>query len=127
MNNRKSALAVGAAVVAVVVMAASAQAWNSRINHVTFSGAVSLPGVGLSAGTYTFELAPPSGGLDVVRVTSRDGRRVFYTGFTQVVMRPAGLGRDDIVTFGEARTGHAAPIDVWFPVGAETGHRFLYR
>jgi hypothetical protein len=127
MNNHKSVLAVGAAVVAVVVMAASAQAWTSRINHVTFSGAISLPGVALPAGTYTFELAPPSGGLDVVRVTSRDARRVFYSGFTQIVMRPAGLGRDDIVTFGEARNGQAAPIDVWFPVGSATGHRFLYR
>ena len=126
MNNRKSVLA-GAAVVAVLVMAASAQAWTSRINHVTFSGAVALPGVTLSAGTYTFELAPPSGGLDVVRVTSRDGQRVFYTGFTQAVMRPAGLGSEDIVTFGEARQGQAPPIDAWFPVGSPTGRRFLYR
>jgi hypothetical protein len=126
MNNRNSVL-VGAAVVALVVMAASAHAWTSRINYVTFSGAVSLPGVVLPSGTYTFELAPPSGGLDVVRVSSRDNRRVFYFGFTQAVLRPAGLGQNDIVTFGEAASGQAAPIEAWFPLGSETGHRFIYR
>ena len=127
MNNRRSVLAAGAVAVALVVMAASAHAWTSRINDVTFTRAVSLPGVVLPTGTYTFELSPPSGGLDVVRVSSHDGRRVFYSGFTQAVMRPAGLGRHDIVTFGEAASGQVAPIDAWFPVGSETGRRFLYR
>jgi hypothetical protein len=128
MNNRKRAVVAVAAVAAVIGMAVSVQAaWVSRINHLTFSGPVALPGVALASGTYTFELAPPSGGLDVVRVTSRDGRRVFFQGFTNAVLRPGGLGKDDVVTFGEAPAGQAAPIDTWYPVGSPTGHRFIYR
>jgi hypothetical protein len=88
---------------------------------------VALPGVVLPSGRYTFELAPPSGGLDVVRVTSRDGRRVMFQGFTNVVKRPAGLGENDLVTFGERAAGQPAPIDTWYPVGSPIGHRFIYR
>ena len=128
MNNRKSVMGIGIVAVALVVMAASANAAIfSRVNHLTFSGSVALPGVVLPSGTYTFEAAPPSGGLDVVRVSSRDGRRIFYMGFTQAVMRPAGLGQNDLVTFGESASGQAPPIETWFPVGSPTGHRFTYR
>ena len=129
MNNRKSLLRIGVVALALVVMAGSAYAalMTSRINYLTFSGTVALPGVVLPAGTYTFELAPPSGGLDIVRVSSRDGRRTFFMGFTQTALRPAGLGQNDLVTFGESASGRPAPIDTWFPVGAETGRRFIYR
>src|SRR5688572_9768318 len=62
----------------------------NTVNHLTFSGAVSIPGAVLPAGTYTFEALK----ADVVRVSSRDGLRVFYTGFTHQVPRPNMLGRD---------------------------------
>ena len=47
-----------------------------RTTHFTFSGTVQLPGVTLPAGTYTFEVANPDGGSDIVRVhepRSEDG------------------------------------------------------
>jgi hypothetical protein len=58
-------------------------------NHLTFSGPVGLPGVTLPGGTYTFEMIPLHS--DIVRVLSRDGLRVYFTGFTARVARPAGL------------------------------------
>jgi hypothetical protein len=128
MSNRKRALVAAVAVIGVLAGGASVHAaFVSRVNHLTFSGTVSLPGAILPQGTYTFELAPPSGGLDVVRVTTRDGKRVMFHGFTNVVNRPAGLGENQLVTFGERAAGQPAPIDTWYPVGSPIGRRFIYR
>jgi hypothetical protein len=128
MKNRKRVLTALAVAAVVGALGVSAQAaWISRVNHLTFSGSVALPGVVLPAGSYTFEAAPPSGGLDVVRVITRDGKRVMFQGFTNAVMRPAGLGPNDLVTFGEKAPGQPAPIDTWYPVGSSTGRRFIYR
>lgn len=129
MTSRKRALVAAVTVaVGVIAGAVSAQAsFVTRINHLTFSGTVALPGVVLPAGSYTFELAPPSGGLDIVRVSTRDGKRVMFHGFTTTVVRPAGLGELDLVTFGERASGQPAPIDTWYPVGSPVGRRFIYR
>jgi hypothetical protein len=95
----------------------------SRVNHLTFSAAVRLPGTLLTPGTYTFEAGPQGNSLDIVRVTTRDGRRILYTGFTTLVTRPA---RGPMVSFGEAPAGAPQPIDVWYEDGARMGHRFRY-
>lgn len=95
-------------------------------NRLTFSQPVALPGVTLAAGTYTFERATPGGASNVIRVSSPDGRRVFFTGFTESVTRPAGLG-NRLVTFGEAANGAPRPITAWYPLTEPTGHRFIYR
>jgi hypothetical protein len=110
--------------VAGLFMASSTQASSmSRVNHLTFSAAVRLPGTLLTPGTYTFEAGPQGHNLDIVRVTTRDGSRVLYTGFTTLVTRPA---RGPMVSFGEAPAGAPPPIDVWYEDGAKTGHRFRY-
>lgn len=50
---------VVAAVVAFAVGVAATQAASfHRLNRLTFSGVVSLPGVTLAPGTYTFEAGP---------------------------------------------------------------------
>ena len=94
----------------------------SRINHLTFSGPVALPGgVVLATGSYTFELGPSN----VVTVSTRDGQSVLFTGRTQLVLRPAGLSLDVNVTFGDRGAG-PPPITAWYPVGADVGHAFIY-
>ena len=96
----------------------------TRINHLTFNTAVRLPGnTVLTPGKYTFEAGPQGITLDVVRVTTRDGRRVLYTGFTTLVSRPA---RGPMVSFREAPADAPQPIDVWYEDGARLGHRFRY-
>ena len=127
MNNRKRVLVAAVAVAAMAGAVSAHASWISRVNHLTFSGTVALPGAVLPAGSYTFEAAPPSGGLDVVRVVTRDGKRVMFQGFTTAVLRPAGLGHNDLVAFGEAAAGQPVPIAAWYPVGSPTGHRFIYR
>jgi hypothetical protein len=95
----------------------------SRVNHLTFNAAVRLPGTLLTPGTYTFEAGPQGNTLDIVRVTTRDGRRILYTGFTTLVTRSA---RGPMVSFHEAPAGAPQPIDVWYEDGARMGHRFRY-
>jgi hypothetical protein len=110
--------------VAGLFTASSTQASSmSRVNHLTFNTAVRLPGTLLTPGTYTFEAGPQGNSLDIVRVTTRDGQRVLYMGFTTLVTRPA---RGPFVSFGEAPANAPQPIDVWYEDGARTGHRFRY-
>jgi len=90
MLTRRFVLAAGALVVVALIGAASTHAWSIRVNHLTFSGAVALPGVTLAAGSYTFQAGPLDTDPNIVRVLTRDGRRVLYQGFTTPVSRPGG-------------------------------------
>jgi hypothetical protein len=118
-------IAVAAVVAFVIGIAATQAASFHRLNHLTFSGPVSLPGVTLAPGTYTFEAGPQgTTDLSIVRVTTRNGRMVLYQGFTTLVARPRG--NVPMVTFGEAPAGQAAPIKVWYPTQSTIGHQFRY-
>ena len=97
----------------------------SRTTQLTFSRPFSLPGVTLGAGTYIFERAAPQSAIEVVRVSSRDRRFVYYMGFTELVDRPRNSRAS--ITFGEAPAGAPAPVREWYPEGTTTGHRFRYR
>ena len=124
MINRRVVLIAFAAAVAALVTASSTQAWALRTNYLTFSGPVALPGVTLAAGTYTFEAGPLDSNPAIVRVSTRDGRRVLFQGFTTPVSRPAG--RMPVVTFGEAPAGRPMPIRVLYPTNASIRHQFRY-
>ena len=125
---RRSALTVCGAIGLALVVTVTSQAWSvfGQANHLTFSGAVALPGVVLPAGTYTFEIANPDTSANVVRVASRDGR-VQFLGFTERVQRPERLPKDRMVSFGESAAGAPPPVLAWYPIGTSTGHRFIYR
>ena len=127
MTRHKAALAAWAAVT-LWTLAASAPGHASqdlkRTMHLTFSGAVGLPGVTLSAGTYIFERADPMMSADIVRVLSPDRRQVYFTAFTERVSRPAPRGRT--IVLGEAPRGAAPPILEWYPMGESRGHGFVY-
>lgn len=127
MVNHKSVLTACGAALVVLVMAASGNAWVNvnRMNHLTFSGPVALPGVTLASGTYIFELATPTN-LDIVRVLSRDRSRVYFMAFTTQVHRPAGLPADRLVSLAEAAAGAPTPIPAWYPRGDSIGHQFIY-
>jgi hypothetical protein len=118
---------VVAGVAALVFGAASMQASSSlnHINHLTFSGAVSLPGVTLAPGTYTFEAGPQDTDRSVVRVLTRDRRTILYQGFTTPVSRPESTAAP-VVVFGEALAGQPTPIRVWYPMQRRIGHQFRY-
>ena len=97
-----------------------------RMMYVTFSSAVTLPGVALGSGTYIFELADPLGAWNLVRVSSHDRRHVYLTAFTRVVDRPSGMKADQTISFGEAARNAMPPITAWWPMGENTGRQFIY-
>jgi hypothetical protein len=97
-----------------------------RMMFVKFTRPVALPGVGLGAGTYIFELPDPIDAWNVVRVTSQDRRTVYLTAFTRIVDRPRGLRPDQVISFGEAPPTTPQPIRVWWPTGESTGREFIY-
>ena|SRR5688572_30758423 len=99
----------------------------TKVNRLTFSRAVALPGVVLLPGSYTFEAGALGTNPDIVRVTSSDYQKLYYAGFTQRVARPANTPPNEIVSIGEAAIGSPAPIVVWYPIGSKTGHEFRYR
>jgi hypothetical protein len=125
MTMTKRHWAAAAVVVGLVAGGLTANtAWSSpRQNLLTFSGAVSLPGVILPAGTYVFEVVSSSG--DVVRVSSKRGRH-YFMGFTQRIERPLGRRDVPLATFGESPAGMPPTIAAWYPIGSSLGHRFIY-
>ena len=127
MVNRKSVAVCGAAVFALVlVTGAIAMADAHKTTYLTFSRPVSLPGVALSSGTYTFQIANPDTSGDIVRVSSRDGSRVYFMGFTKAINRPNAMSRDQSVSIGEAAAGVAPPVTAWWPLNESTGRQFVY-
>jgi len=124
--NRRAALALcGLAVFGILAERPSHGMSADHATRLTFSKPIALPGVTLGAGTYVFERAAPGSSLEIVRVSSADRRRVVFTGYTELVRRPAGSKAD--VTFGEAPRGAAVPVAAWYPSDTPIGHRFLYR
>lgn len=116
-----------AMVVVAVVAAASAHALTAEgTTYVRFPRSVALPGVELAPGTYIFERADPANNRHIVRVMSRDRRRVYTTQVTNIVLRPSNVSNDHGIILGEAAPGTAAPVQAWFPVGDERGHQFIY-
>ena len=98
-----------------------------RTTYFTFSTAVQMPGVTLPAGTYIFEVANPDGGSDVVRVLSRDRKKVHLLQFTRSIYRETKGGKlDAIVSIGEAPAGTPPPVKAWYPHFELRGREFIY-
>ena len=128
MTNWKSIRIACATVAVGLLMAVSSHAWGVGYeNRLTFNRAVSLPGVVLPAGAYSFDLANVSSSRDIVVVRNASRTKVFYTGFTSTVARPAGLPATALIKLGEATANEPPPIAAWYPIGDTIGHEFLYR
>ncbi len=128
MFNPKLVLTVGITTVALALMTVSTQAvLTPTVNHLTFSKAVTLPGVVLPAGAYTFETGSDNATRDIVTVRARNGQEPLYQGFTREVRRSAGMPSHRTVSFGEAPTGQPTPIAAWYVKNSLTWHEFIYR
>lgn len=104
--------------------AASAWGTSDHREYLTFSAPIALPGVVLAAGTYVFEL-PTEAAHNIVRVSSKDGRQIYFTQYTREVGRP---NKADVprVIFSEAGPKSPRPVNTWFPRGEESGRQFIY-
>jgi hypothetical protein len=97
-----------------------------KITYFTFSRSVQMPGVVLPAGIYIFEIANPDGGADVVRVLSRDRKRVYLTRFTHSVYRAANGTLKPTITLGETSAGNPPTVKAWYPHSETRGREFIY-
>jgi hypothetical protein len=126
---RKWIYAASAIALLGVLFTSPTSAWfanSKRTAHLTFNGAVRLPGVMLPAGTYTFELAVPDSNLDIVRVTSRDGSQVYFTGFTKSIERSRNMPLNQLIVLSESPARTVPPIKAWFSEDDHDGHQFIY-
>jgi len=103
MTNSKSIrIALGSVAVALMT-AASGHAGFGHQNTLTFNRPVALPGVVLTAGSYSFDVASPTA-LDVVVVRSSKSGKVLYMGFASnmgAMIKPDGSFELNAVTPGE--------------------------
>jgi hypothetical protein len=114
----------------VSVLAVSGSSKGEPLGHMaylTFNRPVALPGVSLAPGTYIFELAAPIEDHSLVRVSSRDRKKVYLTAFTNAVERPNNVRDNQMIVFGEAAASAPPPIAIWYPYGTSTGREFIYR
>ena len=126
MTNRKWLhVALGVVLLGILSTASTDAITPNRKTNFTFSGAVRIPGAVLPAGTYTFELAG-SNNLDLVRVLSKDRKKVYLTAFTLLVERPEKRKLDTKLVLGETPAGTPPPIKVWYPQDESTGRQFIY-
>jgi hypothetical protein len=124
MGYRKSVFAVCGAFILLAAATVGHAGSPSRATILTFSGPVELPGVALGSGSYIFEQLDPVGNIDVVTVRDKARTRVYYSGFTRRVERPAG--KVGLVTLEETRPGVVPRILAWYPTSEAVGHSFVY-
>lgn len=124
MSRTKRTYSVTAAVVLLAAGLASAQ--NSERNtKVTFSAPVSLPGITLPAGTYTFKLADSLSTRHVVRVANADDTQVLGTFIAIAAERPQAA-REAVITFRETPANMPPAIRYWYYPGNTIGQEFAY-
>lgn len=120
-------LAFVVAFVLSVILFAEVYAHADETNQstkLTFSKPIEIPGQFLPAGTYLFKLAD-SNDLDLVRIFSADGTRLYATVQTISTKRAEPTG-DTVVTLAEHPNGRPDALLKWFYPGDTTGHEFVY-
>lgn len=128
MFSRKSFVVLLAATFVTLASTTSIHAGvtENRTTFLTFNRPVALPGVALGSGTYIFEMADPLGAYGAVRVLSRDRKIVYLTAFTNEVVRPDNMLRDQHVSFRESAPDRPVPIAIWWSDDS-VGREFIYR
>jgi hypothetical protein len=126
MLRRNVFVAVCGAVAGLALGVATLSATSVRLEYLTFSGPVNLPGVTLRAGTYSFETLDAMSPANVVNVRDRATRQSLFLGMADSIARPAGARSAQSIVLGEASRDSAAPIIAWFPNGGTQGYQFRY-
>src|SRR5262245_38721331 len=126
VNSTRWGAVVGLTLGVILTASLNAGSWN-RTEYMKFNAPVALPGVTLTPGEYSFELADINN-PSVVLVRDRATHLPKFLGFTYRVARPSeARDRQSKVILGEARRGEPAPIRAWFPYDATVGYEFIYR
>ncbi len=97
----------------------------TKLTLLTFSGPVDVPGITLPAGTYRFQLADPSSGRRVVKVSDKDGTKT-YGMFLSIPNQRMTPSDKPVVMFRESAAGAPPAVQVWFYPGEAYGYEFAY-
>ena len=122
---RRLTIACSAALFAMSLAGtARADGWN-KLTYLTFSGPVQMPGITLPAGTYRFELADPDSGRRVVRVSDKDGSKIYGT-FLSISDQKLEPSAKPVVMFKETPAGAPQAVRAWFYPGETYGYEFAH-
>jgi hypothetical protein len=117
---------IGSVLLFAALVAGTAQAdERDRLTYLTFSGPVQLPGVTLSAGTYTFRLADPEGDRHVIQVLNRQNGKLITTLMT-IPNMALDAPKDAYAMFEERPAGSPPAMKAWFYPGNSIGEEFIY-
>src|SRR5437762_4604058 len=121
MRRIKMTMAAACAALALTAAAATAQSVPpDRTTFVTFSGPVSIPGMTLAAGTYTFRLLDSQTDRHVVQIFDKDGMKLYTTLLAVAATRPQASG-DPVITFKEMPTDRPPAVHYWYYAGDTAG------
>jgi hypothetical protein len=96
-----------------------------KLNYMTFSKSVQIPGAVLDAGTYRFRLADPTSSRQVMQVLSNDGSIVYSMFYTREDWRSRATDAPT-VTFRETPAGVPPAVRSLFYGGETRGYEFVY-
>jgi len=97
----------------------------TKLTLLTFSAPVEVPGITLPAGTYRFQLADPTTGRRVVKVSDKDGTKTYGMFISMSNERLTPSDRP-VVMFKETAAGAPPAVQVWFYPGETHGYEFAY-
>lgn len=122
---RRLTIACSAALLALSFAGtARADEWN-KLTYLTFSGPVQMPGITLPAGTYRFQLADPDNSRRVIRVSDKDGSKIYGT-FLSISDQKMERSSEPVVMFKETPAGAPQAVQAWFYPGETYGYEFAY-
>jgi hypothetical protein len=120
-------LAILAAVCALALVSSGAWAqpeWTEE-TKITFSTPVQVPGMVLPPGTYTFRLANPDSGRNIVEIFDAPGRRLITSKVVIPKQRLEPTG-DLFLELAESSDGAPSALVSYFYPGKTSGHEFVY-
>ena len=125
MRRIKTTMAAACAALALTAGAAMAQTPADRTTFVTFSGPVSIPGMTLPAGTYSFRLADSQTDRHIVQIFDKDGMKLFTTLLAVPATRNEASG-DPVVSFKETPSDRPPAVHYWYYAGEKDGNELVY-
>jgi hypothetical protein len=126
MRSITTTLAALCAALTLTAGAATAQTTPAdRTTFVTFSGPVSVPGMTLPAGTYTFRIADSQTDRHIVQIFDKESMKLFTT-LLAIPAQRADAGGDPVITFKETPSDRPPAIHYWYYAGDKDGNELVY-
>lgn len=126
MRRINMTLAALCAALTLTAAAATAQTTPSdRTTFVTFSGPVSVPGMTLPAGTYTFRILDSQTDRHIVQIFDKESMKLFTT-LLAIPAQRADAGGDPVITFKETASDRPPAVHYWYYAGDKDGNELVY-